>query len=149
MRIAIVGAGAVGRSIAQNLLGQGHRVLLIESRKQHYQPDEVPEASWMWGDACELGTLQEAGIETCDVVIATAGDDRVNLVCALLSKIEFGVPRVIARVNDAANRWLFNEGWGVDVAVSSPTTTVAIVECVAILGGLGAELKTGVASDPV
>lgn len=141
MRIAIVGAGAVGRSIAGALLADGHRVLLIESRRQNYEPDSVPDADWMWGDACELLTLQDAGIETCDVVIAAAGDDKVNLVCSLLSKVEFGVPRVIARINDVDNRWLFTEAWGVDVGVSSPRTTVVIVECVAILAAGATQLR--------
>lgn len=135
MRIAVAGAGAVGRSIAQNLLALGHQVLLIESHRGSYHPDAVPEADWMWADACELAALEEAGIDTCDVAIAAAGDDKVNLVFSLLSKTEYGVPRVIARVNNASNQWLFTEGWGVDVGVSTPMTAVAVIESVAIFGG--------------
>ena len=59
-------------------------------------------------------------MQTCDVVIAATGDDKVNLTAALLAKTEFGVDRVVARVNDMRNAWLFTEAWGVDVAVSAP-----------------------------
>jgi trk system potassium uptake protein TrkA len=144
MRIAIAGAGVVGRSIAHDLFVMGHGVLLIESSKESYLPERVPEVDWMWGDACELHTLEAASIGSCDVVVATTGDDKANLVFSLLSKTEFGVPRVIARVNDPDNHWLFNESWGVDVGVSMPRTAAAVVECVAILGGTASEAHSKV-----
>ena len=60
--------------------------------------------------------LEAAELETYDVVIAATGDDKVNLVLSLLATAEFGVGRVVARVNDPRNEWLFDESWGVDVA---------------------------------
>jgi trk system potassium uptake protein TrkA len=128
VRVAIAGAGAVGRAIAQRLVDSGHKVLLIERHRPHFAPHLVPGANWMFADACELDKLRAAGIETCDVVVATAGDDKVNLVFALLSKTEFAVARVVARVNNPDNRWLFTESWGVDVAVDTPSRLVAVVE---------------------
>lgn len=128
MRIGIAGAGAVGRSVARELIGDGHRVLLIERNPAHYQPHTVPEAEWLLADACELSALRECGIEICDVVIAATGDDKANLATALLAKAEFGVARVVARVNNARNESLFTEEWGIDVAVSTPRAMVAAVE---------------------
>lgn len=128
MRIGIAGAGAVGRSVARELIGDGHRVLLIERNPAHYQPHTVPEAEWLLADACELSALRECGIEICDVVIAATGDDKANLATALLAKAEFGVARVVARVNNARNEPLFTEEWGIDVAVSTPRAMVAAVE---------------------
>ncbi|SDP54327.1 trk system potassium uptake protein TrkA [Actinopolyspora xinjiangensis] len=128
MRIAIAGAGAVGQSIAGELLEGGHQVMLIERSAQNYQPRAIPGAQWVHADACELSSLEETGIETCDVVIAATGDDKVNLVVSLLTKTEFAVRRVAARVNDPRNEWLFNEAWGVDVAVSTPRMLAAMVE---------------------
>lgn len=125
MRVVIAGAGAVGRSVARELLDGGHKVLLIERDRQHYEPRTVPEAEWLLADACELAALEESGIEMSDVVIAATGDDKVNLATALLAKGEFGVARVVARVNDARNQWLFDEAWGIDVAVSTPRAMVA------------------------
>ncbi|HEX2212846.1 MAG TPA: TrkA family potassium uptake protein [Mycobacterium sp.] len=128
MRVGIAGAGAVGRSVAQELLDYGHKVLLIEHNVRHYEPQTVPDADWLLGDACELSALEESALQTCDVVIAATGDDKVNLAASLLAKTEFGVGRVVARVNDLRNEWLFTEAWGVDVAVSAPSAMVAAIE---------------------
>jgi trk system potassium uptake protein len=128
LRVGVAGAGAVGRSVALELLGYGHKVLLIEHNVAHYEPHTVPEADWLLADACELASLEDARIQTCDVVIAATGDDKVNLTASLLAKTEFGVDRVVARVNDMRNAWLFTEAWGVDVAVSAPAALVAAIE---------------------
>ncbi|OFJ52382.1 potassium channel family protein [Mycolicibacterium grossiae] len=128
MRIGIAGAGNVGRSVARELLANGHKVLLIERERRRFEPHTVPEADWLNADACELSALEEAGIQTCDVLIAATGDDKSNLVVGLLAKNEFDVPRVVARINDVANEWLFGRSWGIDVAVSTPGALVAGIE---------------------
>ncbi|HEX8768151.1 MAG TPA: TrkA family potassium uptake protein [Jatrophihabitans sp.] len=128
MRIAIAGAGSVGRSIARELLANGHQVLLIDKNFGKVRPQRIPEADWMQADACELASLEDAGLEDFEVVISATGDDKVNLVVSLLAKTEFSVRRVVARINHPANEWLFNESWGVDVAVSTPRVLAALVE---------------------
>jgi len=128
MRIAIVGAGAVGRSIAGELLGNGHTVMLIEKNGAKVRAKSVPGAEWVQADACEVSALEEANLSTCDVVIAATGDDKANLVVSLLAKTEFAVARVVARVKDPRNEWLYTEAWGVDVAVSTPRVLAALVE---------------------
>ena len=136
MRVAIAGAGNVGRSIAAELIGNGHEVLLIERETRALKSETVPGAEWLLADACELDTLVEAQIQRCDVVVAATGDDKVNLVVSLLAKTEFGVDRVVARVNHPKNEWLFNESWGVDVSVSSPRLLAAVVEEAVSVGDL-------------
>jgi trk system potassium uptake protein TrkA len=136
MRVAIAGAGAVGRSIAQELVAGGHQVMLIERDPSHFDPPVVEQAEWVLADACELSSLEDAALETCDVVIAATGDDKVNIVVSLLAKTEFAVKRVVARVNDPNNEWLFTESWGVDVAVSTPRILAALVEEAVSIGGL-------------
>ncbi|WP_433348517.1 potassium channel family protein [Micromonospora sp. CA-111912] len=136
MRIAIAGAGNVGRSIAQELIDNGHQVMLIERQPRMLRPDRVPDADWVLADACELASLEEANIAGCDVVVAATGDDKVNLVVSLLAKTEFAVPRVVARVNRAENEWLFTEQWGVDVSVSKPRVMAALVEEAVTVGDL-------------
>jgi len=128
MRIAIVGAGNVGRSIARELIENGHDVLLIEHDSRAVQSESVPEAEWLLADGCELDALDEADLGSCDVSVAATGDDNVNLVHALLAKTEFGVPRTVARINYPNNEWLFTDKWGVDVAVSTPRIMTALVE---------------------
>ncbi len=136
MRVAIAGAGAVGRSIALELVESEHQVMLIERELGQIDPSAVEDAEWVHADACELSSLEEAGVEGCDVVIAATGDDKVNLVVSLLAKTEFGVRRVVARVNDPRNEWLFGENWGVDVAVSTPRLLAALVEEAVAVGDL-------------
>ncbi|MGA7054439.1 MAG: TrkA family potassium uptake protein [Mycobacterium sp.] len=127
-RVGIAGAGKVGRAVARELLDRGHKVLLIERERGNFEPHTVPDADWLNADACEVTALQEAGLQTCDVLIAATGDDKANLVVGMLAKTEFGVPRVVARINDVRNDWLFSQTWGIDVAVSTPGAMVAGIE---------------------
>jgi trk system potassium uptake protein TrkA len=128
MRIAIAGAGAVGRSIARELIANGHELLLIDKDVRKVRPERIPEAEWLQADACELSSLEDAQLQDCEVVIGATGDDKANLVVSLLAKTEFSVRRVVARINHPANEWLFTEAWGVDVAVSTPRVLAALVE---------------------
>ena len=128
MRIAIAGAGNVGRAIARELLDNGHQVLLIDRDPKALKIDSVPDAEWLMADACEIASLDNAQLNTCQVLVAATGDDKVNLVASLLGKTEYGVPRVVARINHPKNEWLFDQSWGVDVAVSTPRIISALVE---------------------
>nr|WP_296770130.1 TrkA family potassium uptake protein [Rhodococcus sp. (in: high G+C Gram-positive bacteria)] len=136
MRVAIAGAGAVGRSIARELIRSDHSVMLIERKLDHLDKEAIPEADWILADACELTLLEASHLETYDVVIAATGDDKANLVLSLLAKTEFGVDRVVARVNDPRNEWLFDASWGVDVAVSTPRMLASLVEEAVSVGDL-------------
>ena len=136
MKVAIAGAGAVGRSIARELLSSAHEVTLFERLAAHIDTTAVPDAAWVLGDACELSNLERAQLHLFDVMIAATGDDKANLVVSLLAKTEFAVNRVVARVNDPRNEWLFGEDWGVDVAVSTPRLLASLVEEAVSVGDL-------------
>jgi len=138
MRVAIAGAGNVGLFIANDLRAADHDVLMIEQ-----SPAVVKRAQndndgieWHVADACEVSSMRDAGLDSCDVVVAATGDDEDNLVVSLLAKQEFAVPRVIARVNHPKNEWLFNENWGVDLSVSTPHLITALVEEAVTVGRL-------------
>lgn len=128
MKIAIVGAGNVGRAIARELIENGHHVLLMDRDPKALKMDTVPQAEWLLADACEISSLDNAKLSNCQVLVAATGDDKVNLVSSLLAKTEYGVPRVVARINHPKNEWLFDSSWGVDVAVSTPRIISALVE---------------------
>ena len=128
MRIAIAGAGNAGRAIARELIANGHHVLLIDKNPKALKMESVPSAEWLLADACEISALDKAKLDICQVMVAATGDDKVNLVASLLAKTEYGVPRVVARVNHPKNEWLFDSSWGVDVAVSTPRIFAALVE---------------------
>jgi trk system potassium uptake protein TrkA len=136
MRVVIAGAGSVGRSIAAELLASEHEVTLVDKNPAAMRVASVADAEWLLADACELSALAQARVDECDVVVAATGDDKVNLVVSLLSKTEFGVPRTVARVNNPRNEWMFDEAWGVDVAVSTPRIMTALVEEAVAIGDL-------------
>jgi trk system potassium uptake protein TrkA len=137
MRVAIAGAGNVGWFIARELVGNGHDVLLLEKVPEvAARLEQVPGIELRVADACEVNSLREAKLDTCDVVVAATGDDEDNLVVSLLAKQEFAVPRVIARVNHPKNHWLFNESWGVDLSVSTPHLITALVDEAVSVGRL-------------
>lgn len=136
MKVAIAGAGAVGRSIARELLANKHEVLLIDKEPDKITPQRIEGAKWLSGDACEVANLEDADLQQYDVVVGATGDDKVNLVVSLLAKTEFSVHRVVARINHPNNEWLFNEAWGVDVAVSTPRVLAALVEEAVEVGDL-------------
>ncbi|HTV11694.1 MAG TPA: TrkA family potassium uptake protein [Acidimicrobiales bacterium] len=136
MKVVIAGAGNVGTFLAGDLRRAGHEVLVIEID---------PDVASRWGaldvpvvvrDACEVSALDVAGLATTDVVVAATGDDEDNLVISLLAKQEFAVPRVVARVNHPKNHWLFNQTWGVDIAVSTPHLLASLVEEAVSVGSL-------------
>jgi len=130
MNILIAGGGSVGRFIAEQLVGSGHVVTILDNDPAvvgHYQ-GTIEGATWMKGDACDIDALQRAGLESADVVAAVTGDDEDNLVVSLLAKQEFAVPRVVTRVNNPKNEWMFNETWGVDVSVSTPHLITGLVQ---------------------
>ncbi len=137
MRVAVAGAGSVGTAIARELASNGHDVLLFDK-----DPDLVArlrphlDVEWVAADACEVTSLDAAGLAEVDVVVAATGDDEDNLVISLLAKQEFAVPRVVARVNHPSNQWLFTEAWGVDVSVSTPQLMTALVEEAVSVGAL-------------
>ena len=138
MKVAIAGGGSVGTAIARDLEANGHDVLVLEQDTElvEQRRDELPGVQWIAADACEVASLDSAGFASVDVVVAATGDDEDNLVVSLLAKQEFAVPRVVARVNNSKNQWLFNESWGVDVSVSTPHLLTALVEEAVSVGSL-------------
>jgi trk system potassium uptake protein TrkA len=129
MRAIVVGAGRLGVETAEGLMEAGHDVTLVEI------DDEVAKRladeqrrRLVVGDGCDPMVLEESGALNADVLVATTGDDEDNLVIALLSKRQFDVPRVVARINHPENEWLFTDRWGVDVAVSAATSLMSQIE---------------------
>ncbi|MFZ9489264.1 MAG: potassium channel family protein, partial [Ilumatobacteraceae bacterium] len=117
MKVIIAGGGSVGRFTAREMVAAGHSVIIIDNDRatiREYQ--SRPESNgieWHFGDACDYLVLDAVGVRDADVVASVTGDDEDNLVISLLSKQEFGVPRVVARANNPKNYWMFNEMWGV------------------------------------
>lgn len=120
MKVIIIGGGKVGAYIAKMLVDNNCSVKLIENREDvcNRLKQELPEDSVVLGSGTDPNVLEQCGIANVDVLAAVTGADEVNLVASTISKFEFAVPRVIARVNNPKNSWLYDAGMGVDVGLN-------------------------------
>lgn len=143
MHILIVGGGKVGTSLADILSAQGHQVSIIEMRDAVFTKNQrtVKHAEHIYGDGCNPAVLRDAGVAVMDAVVAVTGDDEDNLVVAKLAKHEYHVPRVIARVNNPKNEWLFTPRMGVDIAISHAALLSRIIHEELTMGDLVPLLK--------
>ena len=131
-RVMVVGGGKAGLALARDLVHRGHTVTIIEPRADHVQEIVArhEELAIHLGSGTDVGDLQAAGIRACDVVVACTGSDEVNLVTAALAKYEFRVERVLARVVDPRNRWLFEPEMGIDAALDMTSMLVDRAEMI-------------------
>jgi trk system potassium uptake protein TrkA len=129
MHVLIVGGGKVGTYLASLLLSEGHRVKLVEVRREEHERlrRDLPEEVIYIGSGTDPNDLEAAGIRQTNVVAAVTGDDEVNLVATSLARFEFNVPRVIGRVNNPRNAWLFTPVMGVDVALNQADLMARLV----------------------
>ena len=143
MYVLVVGGGKVGSHLAKLLLAEGYRVKVIEKDaakverlKQELSPDVV-----IHGTGSDIHVLDQAGIRTAHVVTAVTGDDEVNLTITNLARFEFQVPRVIARVNNPKNSWMYTPEMGVDVAVDQADLIAHLIAEEMSLGDMMTLLK--------
>jgi trk system potassium uptake protein TrkA len=129
MYVIIAGGGKVGGNLARTLLGLGHEVTLIEQRGGRYRLlEEELEHQVQHGDATEIYVLERAGIaRPPDLVVAATGDDEDNIVICQIAREKYGVPKVIARVNDPRNQEHFDL-LGISPTVCATSNIMALVE---------------------
>ena len=128
LMLAIAGAGNVGLFIANDLIGAGHEVQLIEQNPSVVERSHADDGvEWLTADACEVASLRKAGLERCDVVVAATGDDEDNLVISQIAKEGFGVRKAIARVNNPRNQQHFDL-LGITQTVCATTSILGLVE---------------------
>src|SRR5512136_1863111 len=120
MFVIIVGGGKTGSHLAELLLAGGHTVRVIDRRPEVIEKlkGELPAETAVRGDGADPKVLLNVGIKSANVVAAVTGDDENNLVVSTIARFEFGIHRVIARVNNPKNAWLFTPEMGVDVAIN-------------------------------
>ena len=130
MYLLIAGGGKVGANLARTLVRDGkHEVTLIEQRRDRFERLEHEfEHQVLLGDATEIFVLERAGIaRPPDVAAALTGDDEDNLIISQLAREKYGVPKVIARVNDPRNQAHFDL-LGISPTVSATRGLMALIE---------------------
>lgn len=120
MYVIVVGGGNTGSQLAKFLIGANHEVCVIEERPAvlHKLEMEIPHESILTGDGSSPALLEKANIQGAQVLAAVTGSDETNLVVTSLGRFEFNVPRIIARINNSKNAWLFTPEMGVDVSLN-------------------------------
>jgi trk system potassium uptake protein TrkA len=120
MKVVVVGGGNTGSHLAKILIRDGHTVRVIEERPAVLEKlgQEISQESIINGDGSSPVILEKAGVQNAQVLVAATGSDETNLVITSLGKFEFNVPRVIARINNPKNAWLFTADMGVDVSLN-------------------------------
>lgn len=143
MTVIIVGGGKVGSYLATLLLAEGHRAVVIEERAEHLDAlrRDLPADAVVDGSGTDPLILERAGVRAADVVAAVTGTDETNLVVASLARFEFHVSRVITRVNNPRNAWMFTPEMGVDVALNQADLMARLIEEEMSLGDMMTLLK--------
>ncbi len=120
MNVIVVGGGNTGSHLAKILISASHTVYVIEERPAILEKlgQEISPENIVSGDGSSPVILEKAGIQKAQVLVAATGSDETNLVITSLGRFEFNVPRVIARINNPKNAWLFTPEMGVDVALN-------------------------------
>ncbi len=143
MIVIVVGGGNTGSHLARVLLDAGHQVKVIEERATLLEKlkQELPAESIIEGDGSSPTVLEKAGVMQANALAAVTGSDDTNLVITSLARFEFNVPRVIARVNNPKNAWLFNAEMGVDVFLNQAEILAQLVAEEMSLGDMMTLLK--------
>ena len=143
MFVIIVGGGKTGSHLAEMLLQAGHQVRVIEDRDSVLDKlrEELPAAMVVAGDGSSPSVLEAAGVREAKVLAAVTGEDETNLVISTLARFELNVPRVIARVNNPKNAWLFTGEMGVDVALNQADILAQLIAEEMSLGDMMTLLK--------
>ena len=128
MFVLIVGGGKVGLNTARQLMRLGHEIVLVEQRSSRFNiiAEELGDEALVFGDGTEVWVLEKAGIGRCDMIVAVTGDDEDNIIISQVAKLKFGVPKVVARVNNPFNQATFDL-LGVENTVCATTAMLRLI----------------------
>ena len=143
MKVLIIGGGKVGTYLATHLLDEKHEVMVVEQRREEMErlERELGPQHILLGNGTDPVVLESAGIRKFQVVAAVTGSDETNLVITNLSRFEFNVDRILARINNPKNAWMFTEDMGVDVAINQADLMVHLLLEEMSLGDMTTLLK--------
>jgi trk system potassium uptake protein TrkA len=143
MGVMVVGAGKVGSAVAATLIRAGHDVVIVEERPEHVEEIQLRLGGGrvVLGSATDPAVLESAGIRSCSALAALTGADETNLAVSAIARFEFGVKRIIARVVDPRNHWMYDTNLGVDVALDQSQLLAHLVAEEISLGDLRVMLE--------
>lgn len=143
MNVLIVGGESTGAQLADLLLNQGHRVCLVENRRDVLAElhRELPTEAIYEDNPLDTGVLEHAGIRDANVLVACTTNDAYNVVLCFLARKLYQTPRTIGRINNPRHAWLFNEEMNVDVSLNESSILAHLIEEEMSLGDMMTLLK--------
>ncbi len=143
MFVVIAGGGPTGAQLANALLAQGHRVCVVEHRRDVLPRLHrlLPTEAIYEGHALDLEVLDQLPLRKAQVLAACLPQDAENLALCYVARTAYGVPRTIARINNPHTAWLFGRAFGVDVAVNQAEIMAGLIAEEMSLGEMVTLLK--------
>ncbi len=139
MKILVVGCGNVGFTIAETLNREGHNITVIDSDgEKTAKLSNRLDVAVVTGNGASYSALQEGGVENCDVLVATTGQDEINMLCCLIAR-RAGRCRTIARVRNPdyySEIDSLQESLGIDLVINPESS--AAESCYQLLWAPGA-----------
>ena len=126
MRILVVGDGKVGHTLAQELISEGHDVVIIDRNDEVVRKaEDMLDAMCIHGNGANAKTLLDAGVEKADIVVAATASDETNMLCCLVAK-RLGAKYTIARIRDPEyneSLTLLQHELGIDMTINPERAT--------------------------
>lgn len=144
MRVIIIGCGRVGALTASELDRQGHRVTVIDIDQNAFSrlPSSFSGVAQR-GSGTDEDVLRDAGAEGTELLMALTEGDNRNALAAQLGKHTFGIPRVIAKINDPLRAEAFRS-----LGVETICRTVILSNALLMAANEGAEATNGMVQAP-
>jgi trk system potassium uptake protein len=144
MRVLIIGCGRVGARTAAELDRRGEKVTVIDSDQRSFLhlPSKFGGAT-VRGSGTDEAVLREAGAEMVDVLMALTEGDNRNALAAQIGKHLFGIPRVIAKINDPVRAEAYRS-----LGLETICRTVILSDALVLAATEGAEATHGEVEPP-
>ncbi len=130
MNILVIGAGHLGRKIAEALDRDGHDVAIVEELEE-----KLSQLSPKFGGITfqsfpmDVNNLKNAGIESCDAITVTTSDDNLNITVGQIAKHIFGVKTVVSRISDPFREYIF-ESFGLQTVCPTNMSAESIISAI-------------------
>jgi trk system potassium uptake protein TrkA len=135
--IIIVGCGRLGSLLANRLSGLGSSVVVVDRDEKAFENLSTEFSGFqVTGDAAELAVLRQARIDRAECVLAITSYDNVNVMVAQVARTVFGVPKVMARVNDPSREAVYRE-FGIETICPTNLSVAAFLNALNDRGEAG------------
>ncbi|MCV0404248.1 MAG: TrkA family potassium uptake protein [Chloroflexi bacterium] len=139
MRVIIVGCGRVGARVAAELDTRGEHVTVIDISQRAF--NRLPQTfggETVRGNGTDEDVVRTAGAEQADIFMALTEGDNRNALAAQIAKHTFGVPRVIAKINDPLRGEAYRA-----LGVETICRTIILGDALVVAAQEGAEATNG------